>query len=55
MKEAWRIHTPLLPNGCKRTNCILLIDHVHVLIPEAYYRKLCIVKLFFQSVAFIYH
>lgn len=55
MKEAWRIHTPLLFNGCERTNFILLIDHVHFLITEGYYKSLYIVKLLFQSAAFIHY
>lgn len=55
MKEAWRIRTALLSNGCKRTDCILLIDHVHFLITEEYYKSLYIVKVLLQSAAFIHH
>lgn len=55
MKEAWRIHTPLLFNGCERTNFILLIDHVHFLITEGYNKSLYIVKLLFQSATFVHY
>lgn len=45
MKEALRTCTPLLSSACKRTNCISLINYVHFLITEVYYKSFYLVKL----------
>lgn len=55
MKETLSTCTPLFSSGCKRTNCISLINHVHFLVTEVYYKSFYLVKLLLNFREFIHY